>query len=159
MAKQWIWMPLVAALAACGTGEGDRGVPVEDTARTAGDSAAAPVPAMTVAPAATAADGPALTGEVVRLGEGRYRLSGRTPGVQTLELSVEDGHDVLYGPVEVPVTGGAFQAEIELEPTRMPRVFAYLTEPAGTRQWVVPIPLDSARVAVSVRAEAGSGGR
>ena len=94
-----------------------------------------------------------LTGTVTKLGERRYTIDGRTRGATTVQLTVEDGHDVLYGPVDVPVAGGSFRAEVTLEPTQRRTVFAYLSDPAGKRQWVVPIPLDSARVAIDAKPE------
>jgi hypothetical protein len=94
-----------------------------------------------------------LTGTVTKLGERRYTIDGRTRGATTVQLTVEDGHDVLYGPVDVPVTGGGFRAEVTLEPTQRRTVYAYLSDPAGKRQWVVTIPLDSTRVAIDARPE------
>lgn len=81
---------------------------------------------------------------VERRGTG-YVMFGRTEA-QALELSVEDGHNVLYGPAELEVRGGAFRAELTLNRTNRETVFAYLAEPSGARQWVVPIPLASDRV-------------
>ncbi|HEX8393119.1 MAG TPA: hypothetical protein VF665_12315 [Longimicrobium sp.] len=87
-----------------------------------------------------------LTVVVRRVQPGVYTLAGRTRSAEVLQLSVEDGHNVLYGPTEVTVAGGAFTAEARLEPTEARTVFAYLADLEGTRQWVVPIPLDSAAV-------------
>ena len=87
------------------------------------------------------------------MGDRRFTIDGRTRGAATVQLTVEDGHDVLYGPVDVPVTGGSFRAEVTLEPTQRRTVQAYLSDPAGNRQWVVAIPLDSARVAIDARPE------
>jgi hypothetical protein len=74
-----------------------------------------------------------------------FVMRGRTDAA-ALELSVEDGHNVLFGPTEVEVRGGAFRVELALERTDRPTVFAYLVEPGGARQWVVPIPRDGTRV-------------
>lgn len=87
-----------------------------------------------------------MTVVVRRMEAGRYVLAGRTRLADVLQLSVEDGHSVLYGPAEIPVAGGAFTAEARLEATAQRTVFAYLADPGGTRQWVIPIPLDSAVV-------------
>jgi hypothetical protein len=95
--------------------------------------------------AASADSAQGLAVVVERRGEGAYVLFGRT-GAQALELSVEDGHNVLYGPAELEVSGGAFRTEFTMEPTNRPTVFAYIAEPSGARQWVVPIALDSSRV-------------
>jgi hypothetical protein len=110
----------------------------------AADSAdpAAPAPAPAPAPADA---GPGLAVVVNRKAERSYAMWGRTDA-QALELSVEDGHNVLYGPARIDIRGGAFSTELALEPTNRPTVFAYVTEPGGSRQWVVPIPLDGTRV-------------
>ncbi|HZG44101.1 MAG TPA: hypothetical protein VEY93_14230 [Longimicrobium sp.] len=115
---------------------------------------AAPAPPVgTAAPASAPTADANLTGTVTKLGERRYTIDGRTRGASTVQLTVEDGHDVLYGPVDVPVTGGRFRADVTLEPTQRRTVYAYLSEPAGKRQWVVTIPLDSARVAIDAKPE------
>jgi hypothetical protein len=122
------------------------------------DDAPRPPAAEPVTPAAPADSGSApdsaasadsaqagLAVVVERRGEGVYVLFGRTEA-QALELSVEDGHNVLYGPTELQVSGGAFRTGLTLAPTNRPTVFAYIAEPSGARQWVVPIPLDGSRV-------------
>jgi hypothetical protein len=132
---------VLVALSAC-RGDGDdappppAGEPVTPAVSDAADSA----------DAAAVADSaqPGLAVVVERRGEG-YVIFGRTDA-PALELSVEDGHNVLYGPAEVPVAGGAFRAEVTLNPTDRETVFVYLAEPSGARQWVVPIPLARSRV-------------
>jgi hypothetical protein len=149
------------SLAACqDRGAADRPAPSDSTTVAAADSLprdtapAAPAPAAdTAAPASAPPAEANLTGTVTKLGERRFTIDGRTRGASTVQLTVEDGHDVLYGPVDVPVTGGRFRAEVTLEPTQRRTVYAYLSEPAGRRQWVVAIPLDSARVAIDARPE------
>lgn len=165
MLRHPIWTSLAAALlalAACDDGESGR--PPASTAGAAGGvsirrDTAPPAPASTLggtdtaARASSPAAGASLTGTVQKLGERRYSLSGRVRGSSTVQITVEDGHDVLYGPVDVPVTGGAFRTEVSLEATQARTVQAYLSDPAGTRQWVVPIPLDSAQVRIDARPE------
>lgn len=104
------------------------------------DSAARP------AESAPALSDTGMTVVVRRVQPGRYVLTGRTRSADVLQLSVEDGHSVLYGPAEITVTDGAFTAEARLEATEERTVIAYLADPGGTRQWVIPIPLDSAVV-------------
>jgi hypothetical protein len=139
------WMrvlPVALVLAAaCGDDSGDAPEPpaAEPVTPAAVDSPAA----STTASADSAAAGLAVV--VNRQGERAYALWGRTDA-QALELSVEDGHNVLYGPVQIEVRGGTFSTELTLEPTNRPTVFAYVTEPGGARQWVIPIPLDGTRV-------------
>ena len=153
----------VLALAACEDGEAGR--PSASTAGAGSVSirrdttplapASTPAGTDTATRAPSPAAGANLTGHVEKLGERRYSLSGRVRGSSTVQITVEDDHDVLYGPVDVPVTGGAFRTEVSLEATQARTVYAYLSDPAGTRQWVVPIPLDSARVRIDARAEDG----
>lgn len=148
------------SLAACDDGGADRPVSADSTSVAAADSVPRETaPAAPMPPADTAAHTSAppadanLTGTVTKVGERRYTIDGRTRGATTVQLTVEDGHDVLYGPVDVPVTGGSFRAEVTLEPTQRRTVYAYLSDPAGKRQWVVPIPLDSGRVAIRAKPE------
>lgn len=133
---------LAVAAAGCDRGSGDGPEPpaAEPVTPAPDFGAAAASPAAT----ADSAQG-GLAVVVNRRGEGSYVLWGRTDAA-ALQLSVEDGHNVLYGPADVEVRGGAFRTEIALEPTDRPTVFAYMTEPDGARQWVVPIPVDGTRV-------------
>jgi len=148
MMIRWMrFLPLAILLAAaCGDDAEDAprppaAEPVTPPAASA-DSADPATP-----PTSAAADsGPGLAVVVSRRAERSYAMWGRTDA-QALELSVEDGHNVLYGPARIEIRGGAFSTELALEPTDRPTVFAYVTEPGGTRQWVVPIPLGSTRVA------------
>jgi hypothetical protein len=134
---------LLVLAVACGDEGGDAPEPpaAEPVTPAAPESGAAG----TTAPAADSAQA-GLAVVVNRQGERAYVLWGQTDA-QALQLSVEDGHNVLYGPAEIEVRGGVFSTELALEPTDRPTVFAYITEPGGARQWVVPIPLDAARVA------------
>lgn len=149
------------SLAACqDEGDASRTASADSTTVAAADSVprdtapAAPTPPADTAARTSATPADAnLTGTVTKLGERRFTIDGRTRGASTVQLTVEDGHDVLYGPVDVPVTGGGFRAEVTLEPTQRRTVYAYLSDPAGKRQWVVTIPLDSARVAIDAKPE------
>lgn len=131
---------LVLAMAACGDGGGNTPRP---PAQPASESTAADESAVTERPADSTAAGLAMVLE--RRGARTYEIRGRTDA-RSLELSVEDGHNILYGPAEIDVQGGVFRTEITLEPTDRPTVFAYVTSRDGARQWVIPIPLDRARV-------------
>ncbi|HYW12947.1 MAG TPA: hypothetical protein VE871_13395 [Longimicrobium sp.] len=141
-------LPLaIVFAAACGDDAADAPRPPAAEPVTSPAAAAAADSGGAAAPASTAADsGPGLAVVVNRQAERSYAMWGRTDA-QALELSVEDGHNVLYGPARIQIRGGAFSTELALEPTDRPTVFAYVTEPGGTRQWVVPIPLGSTRVA------------
>jgi hypothetical protein len=96
-----------------------------------------------------------LSIEFERRGEGTYAVTGRT-SASVLEVSVEDGHNVLYGPERVTVNGGAFRTEVAIAATSRPTVYAYVTEPGGSRQWVVPIPLNQPRVSWTGGVEPGA---
>ena len=137
-------MGLAAALllAACG-GDADRAA-----ARVGGADSAdeATAPADTGAPLPQVDADTALSAVVARADAGHWVVEGVTHAAETLEISVEDGHNVLAGPTVVEVYQGRFRAEFDVAPTDLPTAYAYLTDPAGTRQWVVPVPLDRAQV-------------
>lgn len=137
MKRGWMRvLPCALVLAACDAGSGDAPQPP------AGEPVT-PAPDSGAAAADSAQAGLAVV--VSRRAERSYALWGRTDAA-ALQLSVEDGHNVLYGPAEVEVRGGTFSTEIALEPTDRPTVFAYVTEPDGSRQWVIAIPLDGTRI-------------
>lgn len=135
-------LALALALAACNGDADDAPRPpaAEPVTPAAADSADTTASAQ----AADSAEA-GLAVVVERRAAGEYVVFGRTEAA-ALQLSVEDGHNVLYGPADVEVGGGSFRTELRLERTDRPTVFAYVTEPGGQRQWVVPIPLDSTRV-------------
>ncbi len=83
--------------------------------------------------------------------EGAYVLHGRTEAVDALEVTVEDGERVLFGPAPVAVTGGGFRTEMRIEPTDSAVVYVYLGDPAGKRQWRVPVPRRMREVAFGSR--------
>jgi hypothetical protein len=74
-----------------------------------------------------------------REGEG-YLIWGRTAARAPLELSVEDGERVLFGPVPLLLREGRFRADIALEPTRSRTVSLHIADAAGTREWRVELP-------------------
>jgi hypothetical protein len=108
---------------------------------------AAQAPADTAPPGVLAREDTLLLAVVRREGEGSYVLHGRTEAAETLQFSVEDGHYVLFGPAELPVRDdGTFRISFAIDPTEFSTVYAYLVDPGGTGQWVIPIPLDAERV-------------
>jgi hypothetical protein len=146
------WMTLALALAACDNVDPPPARTPADTSRT--NTAPGAVPA--AAPSASADSAGADTRLELtarRMADGRWSLAGRTRAARALQLSVEDGHSVLYGPAELAVTGGGFGTEVALERTDARTVYAYLADPSGRRQWVVPISLDSAVVRWSADAD------
>ncbi len=96
--------------------------------------------------AGTAAADTGLALVARREGETGYVVWGRTSAVEPLEISVEDGDRVLYGPAPLPVDGGAFRADFAIEPTPKPAVFVYVADAAGRRQWKVEVPRDRPEV-------------
>jgi hypothetical protein len=133
---------LAAALAACGRDRTDEPARPPAQAPVLASDTPSAVPSADTMPA----DGTTLSAVVRRTGERQYTISGQTREARALELSVEDGHNVLYGPAPLEVEGGRFSAGFALEPTDMPTVYAYITEPSGARQWVIPVPLGQAEV-------------
>lgn len=137
---------IAVLLAACGRADAPDARATAESASAPVDQAAG-VDTFTGATRTTAAmSDTGLSVAVRRVERGRYAIEGRTRSADVLQLSVQDGHNVLYGPTEVTVAGGAFTAEARLEPTEKRTVFAYLADLEGTKQWVIPIPLDSAAV-------------
>jgi len=140
--NRWVLILPTLFLAACGGDAGDAPrPPATEPVTSSSDSAAGETPSS--APADSAEAGMAVVAE--RRGDG-YVVFGRTDA-QALELSVEDGHNVLFGPAVVELSGGAFRIDVTLDRTDRDTVFAFFSEPGGERQWVVPVPLDGSRVA------------
>jgi hypothetical protein len=108
---------------------------------------AAEPPADTAPPGVLAREDTLLLAVVRREGEGSYVLHGRTEAAEALQLTVEDGHFVLFGPEDLPVRAdGTFRISFTIDPTEFSTVYAYVVDPEGTGQWVIPIPLDAERV-------------
>jgi hypothetical protein len=107
------------------------------------DSAPADVPAAEGVPAGAGlypveiAPGVALV--VEREGSRQFRFFGTLDRARALELTVEDGHNVLFGPASVPVQDGAFRIDFVMEPTDRDHVFFYLADADGERLAVVPV--------------------
>lgn len=135
---------VVAAALLAGCGDGGR----EAGTRTAADSAAAPAPAPSMTGGARAASDGAIG---VRVEQPRPRelvvYGATTAAVQSLQVSVEDGHRVLFGPMDVPVRGGRFRADFAHEPSDRETVFVYVSDPEGVHQTVVPVARGAAGAA------------
>lgn len=119
---------------------------VEETPRPAPPPPPPPPPPPTATAPSADTSSERLGLAVRRLGERRYRVFGVSSGVSPLELSVEDGHYVLYGPTRVPVQDGRFSLDVELGETERDQVFAYLADPMGREALVLAIPLNAAFV-------------
>ena len=154
MPRSFACLFLAAALAACSD---DSGAADDPPPAAAADSAQpAPRTDELAADTGVAARPDDLSVVFERVRAGTYDVSGGT-SASALELSVEDGHNVLYGPERVTVASGVFRTEVSMAPTERPTVYAYIAEPGGTRQWVVPIPLNQPRVAWSGASETNTG--
>ena len=74
-----------------------------------------------------------------REGENGWLVWGATRVREPLELSVEDGERVLFGPVPLLVRDGRFRADIAVEPGAR-SAFVYVADARGTREWRVGLP-------------------
>lgn len=124
---------LVAVLAACGDGRSAGAASVVDTV--------AAVPASPPPLAGPAGESNGVIG--VRVEQPRPReltVHGLTTSVDSVvQVSVEDGHRVLFGPADVPVRDGRFRIDFAHEPSDRAAVFVYVADPAGQHQTVVPV--------------------
>jgi hypothetical protein len=73
-------------------------------------------------------------------GDNGYLVWGRTTSPEALELSVEDGDRVLFGPVPLLAREGRFRVDFTLEPTERPTLYLFLSDGDGARQWRVEVP-------------------
>ncbi len=73
-------------------------------------------------------------------GENGYLVWGRTTSPEALELSVEDGDRVLFGPVPLQAREGRFRVDFTVEPSERRVLYLYLSDAGGARQWRVEIP-------------------
>jgi hypothetical protein len=80
---------------------------------------------------------------VEKLGARAYQMHGWTDRAQRIRVEVEDGHNVLFGPEEIPVEAEHFALDFAIQPTDRDHVFVYVTDGAGARLAVVPV--DTAR--------------
>ncbi len=74
-----------------------------------------------------------------REGEHGYLVWGSTRAREALDLSVEDGERVLFGPVPLLVHDGRFRADIAVELAGR-AAFLYISSANGARQWRVGLP-------------------
>lgn len=81
-----------------------------------------------------------------REGDEGYLVWGRTTSPEALELSVEDGERVLFGPVPLLAREGRFRVDFTVEPTERPVLFLFLSDAGGERQWRVEIPRERREV-------------
>jgi hypothetical protein len=129
---------LAALLAACGGGDspskqraGGSGAGQEDTRvdgrpRARGTAPAAPDTAIRVG--------------ARHVGGQTWVLTGTSGSVPELQVSVEDGRYVLYGPEAVAVKDGRFRVELKLPATDRPASLrAFVGDAAGEHQAVVPL--------------------
>jgi len=86
---------------------------------------------------------PGIALAVRRTGSRQYSLYGATGLTDTIRLSVEDGHNMLFGPAAVPVQDGRFRIDLIADPTDRDHIFFYVTDAAGARLAVIPV--DTAR--------------
>jgi hypothetical protein len=86
---------------------------------------------------------PGISLAVQRTGSRQFMLYGFTERTPALRVTVEDGHNVLFGPAEVPVQDRRFRIDFLIEPTDRDHVFLYLEGTDGARLAVVPV--DTAR--------------
>jgi hypothetical protein len=75
-----------------------------------------------------------------REGDDGYLVWGRTTSREALELSVEDGERVLFGPVPLLAREGRFRVDFTVEPTERRVLYLFLSDAGGGRQWRVEIP-------------------
>ncbi len=73
-------------------------------------------------------------------GDNGYLVWGRTTSRDALELSVEDGDRVLFGPVPLLAREGRFRVDFTIEPTEHRMLYLFLADAGGAPQWRVEIP-------------------
>ena len=128
---------LAAALAACGGKDAGSSSATHRTtsADTAPDTRVDARPKAT--PAVDAAD-TAIHAVAEHVGGRTWALSGTSKAAGDLQVSVEDGRYVLYGPESVPVKDGRFRVELKLPATDRPTALrAFVGDAAGRSQAVV----------------------
>jgi hypothetical protein len=86
---------------------------------------------------------PGIAVGVRRTGSREYTFYGGTDRLGEIRLSVEDGHNLLFGPATIPVEERHFRIDFLAEPTDRTHIFFYVTDGAGQRLAVVPV--DTAR--------------
>ncbi|HET6229970.1 MAG TPA: hypothetical protein VFE05_07875 [Longimicrobiaceae bacterium] len=140
-------------LSACGDSAPQGGEDAKPASRSGGSPAggAAPSPASPVTRSAdaaaakeTASDGD-IPVDVVRTGRAGLSIDGRS-ALPSVQVSVEDGHRVLFGPTDVPVQDGRFHVDVPSVETDQAAIYAYVADPSGAHQTVVRIPRGVAQV-------------
>ena len=76
-----------------------------------------------------------------KTGEREYLLYGNTSQAQRLQLTVEDGHNILFGPAPVPVISQRFRIDFRMDETDLGQAFVYLSNNDGHRLAVVQVDL------------------
>lgn len=138
--RRWAALPLLLCLAAAC----ER---APDPAETGAEPPAAPPPA----PPAAVEDialypveiEPDIAIAVRKTASREYTFYGATTRATELRLSVEDGHNILFGPATIPVAAERFRTDFMIEPTDRDHVFFYVTDGEDVRLAVVPV--DTAR--------------
>lgn len=140
---------LLLAVLSAGCGEGG----AEGEAAPVDTGAAVPAPAL---PSGPRGESDGVIG--VRVEQPRPReltVHGAASSADsTVQVSVEDGHNVLFGPAGVPVRGGRFRIDFAHAATDRPTVYVYVTDPAGRHQTVVPVPAGAREAAAGPSVEA-----
>jgi hypothetical protein len=77
-----------------------------------------------------------------------YQIHGWTDRADSVTIEVEDGHNVLFGPLTVPVEENRFHLGFHHEPTDRSHIFLYITDAGRGRLAVVPV--DTARASTMV---------
>lgn len=86
---------------------------------------------------------PGISLAVRKTGSREYTMYGRTDRADEIRLSVEDGHNVLFGPTLIAVDNERFRIDLIVDPTERDHIFFYVTDDTGGRLAVVPV--DTAR--------------
>jgi hypothetical protein len=132
-------LALAAVLAACG-GKDGRSSSAARRSNTADSAADTRVDARRKGGAANEAAGAALHAAAEHVGGRTWVVSGTWNAAGGLEVSVEDGRYVLYGPEAVAVKDGRFRVELKLPATDRPTALrAFIGDAAGRHQVVVPL--------------------
>jgi hypothetical protein len=140
-------------LSACGDSGPQGGEDAKPASRSGGSRAdgAAPRPASPVTRSADAAGAKETASngdipvDVVRTGAAALSIDGRS-ALPSVQVSVEDGHRVLFGPTDVPVRAGRFHVDVPSAETDQAAVYAYVADPSGAQQTVVRVPRGVDRV-------------
>lgn len=129
---------LTAALAACGGGRDGSASSSNSPATAAGTTPDTRVDARPKGGVSVDAPDTTIHASAKHVGGRTWVISGTSKATDNLEVSVEDGRYVLYGPETVPVKDGRFRAELKLPATDRPTALrAFVGDAAGRHQAVV----------------------